>query len=412
MQYSSNRLRKIITRLTTALALATMLAINWQAASAQIVRQAAGANAADIQAAVDAFRADLGGVNNGGGAPAASGRREVNWDGVPATFSAPNNMPFDFFNIPVRRGAVFATPGTALQVSANAGNATNTPLDFGNLNPIFTDAFRAFSPQKLFIAVESTITDTVFFVPGTNTPAVVNGFGAVFTDVELAGATRIQFFDKDRNLLFTGEVPAIAGHETFSFLGVTFPTPVVSWVRIFSGNMVPNQTATNAGDRDAVAMDDFIFGEPQASAVDCHSLTCFQSAAQWNLRLRQGGLPSGVIRVPGTSINDTVNINSPIVRLALQNSLLTGGLREDLLAEYVAAQLSLAGRADRVALLKGRLNCYGVNTPVALYTDTLLSSFSTIGELFAATDKILENNIADEFVRLLPIYAQLRANCR
>src|SRR5215211_3888252 len=63
-----------------------------------VIRAASGATAADITSAVDQFRADLGGANNAASPPAASGRREVNWDGVPDTVASPNAFPGDFFN--------------------------------------------------------------------------------------------------------------------------------------------------------------------------------------------------------------------------------------------------------------------------------------------------------------------------
>ncbi len=56
-----------------------------------VTRTATGADPAAIQAAVDAFRTDLGG-NNGVGGSFATGRREINWDGVPDAFSAPNAL--------------------------------------------------------------------------------------------------------------------------------------------------------------------------------------------------------------------------------------------------------------------------------------------------------------------------------
>jgi hypothetical protein len=49
---------------------------------APILFSAEGANAAAIQATVDAFRATLG-ANNGVGGSFPDGRREVNWDGTP-----------------------------------------------------------------------------------------------------------------------------------------------------------------------------------------------------------------------------------------------------------------------------------------------------------------------------------------
>src|SRR5262249_30329760 len=47
-----------------------------------IVFQAAGPTAGAIQGTVDAYRAALGGPNNGNASgPLSSGRREINWDG-------------------------------------------------------------------------------------------------------------------------------------------------------------------------------------------------------------------------------------------------------------------------------------------------------------------------------------------
>ena len=54
-------------------------------------------------------------------------RREINWDAVPDAFSAPNNLPANFFNVNSPRGAVFSTGGTGFQLSANAGVA---PIEF------------------------------------------------------------------------------------------------------------------------------------------------------------------------------------------------------------------------------------------------------------------------------------------
>src|SRR5215213_6780801 len=59
--------------------------------AAPIVYSATGANPAAIQATVDGFRSTLG-PNNGVGGAFTSGRREINWDGVPDGFAAPNNF--------------------------------------------------------------------------------------------------------------------------------------------------------------------------------------------------------------------------------------------------------------------------------------------------------------------------------
>jgi hypothetical protein len=92
--------------------------------------------------------------------PSDQVRREINWDGVPDSFSAPNNLPANFFNVNSPRGVVFSTPGSGFQVSAKSGNATVTALRFGNINPNYLSDFQTFSPERLFTAVGSTVTDS------------------------------------------------------------------------------------------------------------------------------------------------------------------------------------------------------------------------------------------------------------
>jgi hypothetical protein len=237
-----------------ALACATVLV---QAAT--VITLGAGADAAAIQAQVDAFRGSLGALNANVAGSFGSGRREINWDGVPNAFAAPNNLPGNFFNVNSPRGVVMSTPGTGFQVSANAGIA---PVEFGNIDPNYPDVFAAFSAQRLFTALGSNITDVRFFVPGSSTPALTNGFGVVFTDVDQAGSTGIEFFDINGLSLANIHAPNTPGNETLSFLGVRFDQgAVVARVRITSGDQIlaAGNTLT-----DVVAMDDFIYGEPVA----------------------------------------------------------------------------------------------------------------------------------------------------
>ncbi|MGI8549279.1 MAG: hypothetical protein ACR2PL_00580 [Dehalococcoidia bacterium] len=229
-----------------------------------VVRSAAGVDAASIQAAVDSFRADLGGSNNGVGNPATSGRREINWDGVPDSVAAPNNLPANFFNANSPRGVVFSTPGSGFQVSANAAVG---PARFGNINPAYPDTFTTFSPERLFTALDSTITDVSFFVSGTDTPASVSGFGVVFTNVRLADTTTIEYFDAGGTSLGVFSVPAGAGGG-LSFLGVSFPSGTgIGRLRITSGNAALSAYANDVGASNLVVMDDFIYGEPVATTA-------------------------------------------------------------------------------------------------------------------------------------------------
>lgn len=224
------------------------------------VQQASGANAADIQSAVDAFRTDLGGsLNPNVAGSLLSGRREINWDGVPDNLSAPNNLPGNFFNVNSPRGVILSTPGSGLEVSANAVNPTNTPVRFGDINAQFPPKFTVFSPQRLFSALGSNIVDVSFVVPGSNTQAAVNGFGSVFTDVDLANTTSIQYFNASNTSLGTFVVPTAP--QGLSFLGVSGFADGVARVRITNGNGPLTGAAQGF---ENVVMDDFIYGEPQA----------------------------------------------------------------------------------------------------------------------------------------------------
>ncbi|MGZ5020397.1 MAG: PEP-CTERM sorting domain-containing protein [Chthoniobacterales bacterium] len=237
-------------------------------ARAQVTFSASGANAAAIQATVDAFRSSLGTLNANVAGSFGSGRREINWDGVPSAFAAPNLLAANFFNVNSPRGVVFSTPGTGFAVSGattDAGAGQPAAANFGNIDPSYTATFAPFSAQRLFTAIGSNVVDVTFFVAGSATPALTTGFGAVFSDVDLANTTSIQLFDASNVSLGTFFVPNVAGaSQTFSFLGIQFPSAVVSRVRITSGNIAPAAGATdqNGAARDVVVMDDFIYGEP------------------------------------------------------------------------------------------------------------------------------------------------------
>jgi len=220
---------------------------------------------ASIQATVDSFRAALGSPNNGSApGPIAGGRREINWDGgggVNAT-TAPVT-PFDvFLNT---RGARFTTPGTGLSQATPDGLATLFN------NPTYGTTFGTFSPLRLFAPVGSNITDGLFYLPGSDggVPGTVSGFGAVFTDVDLAGTARIDYFDADGNLLYGASVqPGTVADGSLSFLGVVFNAGErIARVRITTGNTPLGPNGNDGGTIDVVAMDDFLYSEPAAVAV-------------------------------------------------------------------------------------------------------------------------------------------------
>ncbi|HLZ36594.1 MAG TPA: hypothetical protein VKP64_02295, partial [Mycobacteriales bacterium] len=177
--------------------------------------------------------------------------------------SAPNLLPADFLYNTARRGAVFTAPGNRFQVSATQNNPTKTAVRFGNLNRQYPQIFATFSPPRLFTALNTTRMSVYFFVPGTNRPATVSGFGAVFTDVDRPGTTWLDYVDQRGRLLHRQQVPPAGGSRSLSFAGVTRSVRDIYRVEITSGNVALSPQNRDGGLRDAVAMDDFIYGEPR-----------------------------------------------------------------------------------------------------------------------------------------------------
>ena len=229
--------------------------------------ESAGANPAAITAARDNFRTAVGGGTVAGANGAFGGlRREINWDGVPDARSDPNPLPANFFNVNSPRGAVFSTPGTGFLVSASA--ASGTPVLFG-----FPADFQTFSAQRLFTAVNSNITDVRFFVPGTTIAATTSAFGAIFVDAEVAGLTRIEFFDESNALIFARDALAV-NNQGLSFVGaVSNGGERISRVRLTAGlnTIVANGVLGNPND-DVVVMDDFLYAEPLRAVPEPSSL--------------------------------------------------------------------------------------------------------------------------------------------
>lgn len=235
-----------------------------------------------FNAVINAFRADLGGVLNPPGAcspnPCTTGRREINWDAVPAALSSPNAFPGGFFNGTAgvdaagrQRGANFTTPGTGFRVSAT---------EFSDETTFGPAEFDPFSPARMFASLGSNITDVTFAVPGSpGLAATVSGFGVVFSDVDYTGSASLEFFDPSGFSLglfnVTGVFPTADGRNSqgaFSFLGVSFDSGQrVSRVRIISGSH--GIDSPFVGLEDAVVMDDFIYAEPRALAAIPEPLT-------------------------------------------------------------------------------------------------------------------------------------------
>src|SRR2546428_6048465 len=194
------------------------------------------------------FRAALGGnLNAPTSPPATSGRREINWDGVPAALTNVDTFPATFFNVNSKRGAIFSGPGTGFRVDSSA---------FASINAGLADQFKAFSPKKLFMAVGSNQVEVDFKLAGTTTNGVVKGFGVVFSDVDKAAATRVEYFDANGVELASIASPAHLGAQGFTFVGAVFNSAIVARVLITSGEAALDATITDVsadGTKDLVA---------------------------------------------------------------------------------------------------------------------------------------------------------------
>lgn len=189
-----------------------------------------------------------------------SGRREVNWDGVPA--NALNPFPLNFFNDTSaagangrKRGLVYVNTGVTIRLDTT---------DFSEIDPSYAAQFDAFSAKKILTSIGSPVSEVKFKVAGTDADAFVKGFGVVFTDVDDAISTSLEFYNGNKSLgVF--KAPARTAGSSFSFLGVHFPTEKITRVKITNGNgalAAGVKDVSDGGSKDLVAMDDFLYSEP------------------------------------------------------------------------------------------------------------------------------------------------------
>jgi hypothetical protein len=249
-----------------------------------------GTNAAGgALTALKNFEAAIGGVDNGGAAPATpltTGFRTINWDGVKldgTDFGGPPNttvidqgktvaIPLDRFQ---ERGVFF---GAVYSVSTDA----QTGGAFADVNPNAAGLFTSFSQHNTFAMFNDNGIDFKFVLPSSHTTDLVSGasrgFGAIFLNNQAvggAGSSTIEYFHGATSLgKFT--VPAGAPGQA-EFLGVLFDSPIVTNVFITCGTDVifkfDGTTFSSSGVKDdpanghnLVVTDDFVYPEPVAIA--------------------------------------------------------------------------------------------------------------------------------------------------
>jgi hypothetical protein len=215
----------------------------------------------DVTTRIAEFQTQLGGASNGNTAGTqATGSRAVNWDAaiVPVF---PVGFPGDFFN---NLNTAPPTRGLIVGVSGNNMSASND--DFATLNPNYADDFNAFSTANTFAPLSSNVLWARFEVPAaTGVAAGVTGFGAIFSDVDVAGSTTLEFFNGNVSL-GTFEAPVRTDANGHSFLGVSWGDgQKVTAVKLTLGQAALGATVEDVSDggaNDLVIVDDFFYGEP------------------------------------------------------------------------------------------------------------------------------------------------------
>lgn len=211
----------------------------------------------NITAKLTEFRNLLGNLNSTTGL--TTGRREVNWDGVPDSLDG-KTLPGNFFN-PTEAGSPVSLQRGLVYAAADVAMVSKT--GFSEVNAEASTEFTSFSGNKSFAVISTNRWPVSFQVAGQNKIATVKSFGAVFTDVDKSNSTFIEFFNGTKSL---GKffVPARDNTSNFSFLGVHFPGTVITEVHIsHEGRLIDGQKdITQGGAKDLIVLDDFIYSEP------------------------------------------------------------------------------------------------------------------------------------------------------
>ena len=220
----------------------------------------------NIKNALEQFRHMLGDSLNTKPNADPTGRREVNWDAVPAGLTNNANFPFDFFNstdpdAPAgRKRGLLLLPASDFRVDSS---------NFSEIDANYVKQFQAFSPKRTFISLGTNITMVSFRVPGSSVDATVKGFGVIFSDVDVDFNTTVEYFNGNKSLgVFSA--PKRSDPAGFSFVGVFFPNDLITSVKITAGNGSLAQglkDVSDGGYKDLVVMDDFLYSEPKPIKV-------------------------------------------------------------------------------------------------------------------------------------------------
>ena len=210
----------------------------------------------DISPKLNDFRTSLGGLNTMPNA--IGGRREINWDGV-ADSLLDKPLSKNFFNtvgdgVPASRQRGLIYGDGEFQVSASK---------FSQVNNEAATEFAAFSGNKVFANLTAIDWPVGFQVAGETTPASVNAFGMIFSDVDTEGSVSLEFFEAEKSI---GKffAPAHDATSKFSFLGLQFQNKKITSVKVHhEGRIADGQKdISQGGAKDLIVIDDLIYSEP------------------------------------------------------------------------------------------------------------------------------------------------------
>jgi len=180
--------------------------------------------------------------------------RNINWDAPPIENLIGNDgskpLPFDFF----LNGGGFRQI-TVFKNGAEEGFVSDNGFD--------TDGMKALSPFVNFAPKGGKTLTAEFFlevVSGEEKKGLINGYAAIFNDVELPNKSGIRCYDRNDELLVN--VRARPGDNGDSqFVGVMFPRPVIAKCVLDLGDndLLGVEPEDVAGGRDFVAVDDWFF---------------------------------------------------------------------------------------------------------------------------------------------------------
>ncbi|WP_372369629.1 hypothetical protein [Candidatus Uabimicrobium sp. HlEnr_7] len=193
----------------------------------------------------------------------------INWDGnavLNITQGATANLPTNLFLVGAGERQLIIGDVDDQQNIINEEQPTITEDNFATLadgvtvNPSNNTNITAFTAPATFSGFGTNIITFVFKLEDKKTTGLINGFGAIFTDVEIDGRSGLRFFNAKGEIIREEFLSAgnDGGHQ---FIGVIFPENEVAFLQLMLGNNEDfgNELEDIPGDRDFVAVDNIFF---------------------------------------------------------------------------------------------------------------------------------------------------------